>query len=384
MSPMIRNAGIGGAISPCSLLLKNGKILSFSSDPLEGLSEGEALDATGLIVTPGWIDLQLNGGFGHDFTQEPASIWEVASRLPELGLTAFLPTIISCPVEKLTSAIEVFRKGPPPGWRGATPLGLHLEGPFLNPARKGAHNPDYLRLPDLEFGRNWAPWNGVLLVTLAPELPGAPQLIRQLRENGVVVSAGHTTASYDQARAAFAAGVTCGTHLFNAQPPVGHREPGLAGAVLDAPEIYTGLIADGVHVHPAMVHVAWTCKRERLILVSDAVSALGMPPGTYGVGDFEVIVDEASVRLSDGTQAGSNAAPERCIANLAAWTGCSIAEAAGAMSTSPARLLGLADKGRIVRGADADLTLVTPEGRVAATIVGGEVLFKDPALLSVV
>lgn len=383
MGLMIRNAEIPGG-PPRNLLLERAGIIALGDERLEAARRAEELDATGLIVTPGWIDIQLNGGFGHDFTEDPASIWEVATLLPSLGLTAFLPTIITCPPEKLARAIRVFRNGPPSGWRGATPLGLHLEGPFLNPAKKGAHNPDYLRKPDSTLASEWTHSNGVRLVTLAPELPGAKEVIRLLRGNGVVVSAGHTTATYDQAQDAFAAGISCGTHIFNAQPVLDHRQPGFAGALLAAPAIFTGLIADGVHVHPAMVRVAWVCKGERLILVTDAVSALGMPPGKYGVGAFEVVVDENSVRLADdGILAGSNATPERCVRNLATWASCSIGEAAEAMSHSPAQLLGLANKGRIVRGADADLTLLSAQGRVAATIVAGEILFRDPELLPV-
>jgi len=213
------------------------------------------------------------------------------------------------------------------------------------------------------------------MVTLAPELPGADRVVEILRENGVIVSAGHTLATYDQAQEAFAAGVTSATHLFNAQPPLGHREPGFSGAVLSATEIFTGLIADGVHVHPAMVNLAWRCKGARLILVTDAVSALGMPPGNYGVGEYEVTVDKNSVRLADGTLAGSIVTPQDSIRNLAAWAGCAFEEAAQAMSSAPAKLLGLVSSGEIVSGAGTDLTLVTPDGQVAATIVCGELLY---------
>jgi hypothetical protein len=171
------------------------------------------------------------------------------------------------------------------------------------------------------------------------------------------------------------AGITCATHLFNAQPPLAHRDPGFAGAVLASPDIFTGLIADGVHVHPAMVRMAWKCKRGRLILVTDAVSALGMPAGKYSVGGYEATVDNTTVRLSDGTLAGSIITAEACIRNLAAWAGCTLAEATPAMSAAPAELLGLRHKGRIATGADADLTLITPEGRVVATVIGGEMLW---------
>ena len=381
----MRNVGTFRAdqtLQPQDLIIQGGKIQAVT-DPGEGRHSPdgarEDVDGSGLIATPGWIDIQLNGGFGHDFTEDPSSIWKVAAQLPALGVTAFLPTIITCSRAKLEHAIEVFRQGPPDGWRGATPLGLHLEGPFLNPSKKGAHNPAYLRNPDPAWARRWSRADGVWLVTLAPDLPGAREVIDTLLANGVILSGGHTVATYEQAQEAFAAGVRCSTHLFNRQPPIAHRDPGFAGAVLASPGIFTGLIADAVHVHPAMVSMAWKSKRGRLILVTDAVSALGLPPGRYSLGEHPIFVDDTSVRLADGTLAGSIVTPEASIRNLAAWTGCSLGEATQAMSSVPAALLGLQTKGQIATGADADLTLITPDGRVAATIVGGELLWLSTA-----
>lgn len=388
MSMVIRNIRTfdgGETQPPRDLVIENGRIIALVEppSPAEGASSPDAsaddFDGSGLIAAPGWIDIQLNGGFGHDFTEDPSSIWEVAAKLPSLGVTAFLPTIITCSDIKLARAIDVFRRGPPHGWRGATPLGLHLEGPFLNPGKKGAHKPEFLRDPDPAWAREWSRAGGVWLVTLAPELPAAREVIRILRENDVILSGGHTLATYEQAHEAFAAGITCGTHLFNAQPPLAHRDPGFAGAVLSSPDVFTGLIADGVHVHPTMVSLAWKCKRGRLILVTDGVSALGMPAGRYSVGGYEATVDYASVRLSDGTLAGSIITPEACVRNLVAWAGCTLAEATLAMSSAPAELLGLHSKGRIATGADADLTVITPEGGVVATLVGGEVLWLSNA-----
>ena len=356
------------------LVIDQGRIVSLDREGQGEPIEPPQFDAQGLIATQGWLDIQLNGGFGHDFTEEPTSIWDVAARLPALGLTAFLPTIISSPLEKVQRAIAVFEQGPPQGWKGAIPLGLHLEGPFLNPEKRGAHNPAHLRPPDPAIAKTWSRRRGVYLVTLAPELPDAPETARILRENGVIVSAGHTLADFNQALQAFNAGITCVTHLFNAQPPLNHRQPGLVGAALQRTDIFAGIIADGIHVHPAMVEVAWKCTRDHLFLVTDAIAALGMPEGNYTIGDYHVIVDKTGVHLPDGTLAGSNATPELCIHNLAAWTGCSITEAAKAMSEAPAAFLGLGEKG-INPGAAADLTLIDPDGKVAATIVAGEMLF---------
>jgi N-acetylglucosamine-6-phosphate deacetylase len=333
------------------------------------------IDASGLLATPGWTDLQVNGGFGLDFTQDPSAIWSVAKRLPTLGTTAFLPTIITAPPETVEHAIRVLRAGPPPGWRGARPLGLHLEGPFLNPGRKGAHSPAYLRLPNPPALASWTRQNGVLLATLAPELPGGMDAVAQLRRQGVVVSAGHSLASYTESQAAFAAGVRCATHLYNAMPPMAQREPGLVLAALLDPTVKVGLIADGLHNHPAMVELAWRLKGATgICLVSDAMAALGMPPGDYCLADQPVRVDNASARLADGTLAGSLLSQQQALRNVMEWCGANLATVIPALTSTPADLLGLHDRGRLVEGAVADLTLVDPAGEVKMVLAGGELL----------
>lgn len=220
-------------------------------------ADAQVIDADGLLLTPGFIDLQFNGGFGQDFTADPAAIWPVAAQLPQYGVTAFLPTIITAPLETSAAGRRVVTEGRPAGYRGATPLGLHIEGPFLNPAKKGAHNPAYLRLPTLDAVADWSPQSGVRLTTLAPELPGALAVIEALASRGVLVSAGHSMATYDQAVAGFDAGVRYGTHLFNAMPSLLHRDPGLPGALLTDDRVTVGLIADGIHTHPAIVKLVW-------------------------------------------------------------------------------------------------------------------------------
>jgi N-acetylglucosamine-6-phosphate deacetylase len=192
----------------------------------------QRMDARGLYLVPGLIDLQINGAFGLDFTADPGTIWDVGKALPRYGVTTFLPTIVTSPLETVSAAQRVLQAGPPPGYVGAEPLGLHLEGPFLSPLKRGAHDPALMRLPSLEAVRDWSPGQGVRLVTLAPELPVALEVIRALCERGVLVSAGHSAADYQQAQAGLAAGVRYGTHLFNAMPALDHRAPGLVGALL--------------------------------------------------------------------------------------------------------------------------------------------------------
>ena len=280
-----------------------------------------------LLLAPGLIDLQINGAFGLDFTDTPSAIWEVAAQLPRYGVTAFLPTIITSPAETVCAAQEVLRQGPPVGFRGAIPLGLHLEGPFLNPEKRGAHNPAYLRLPDAEAIAGWSRDKGVRLVTLAPELPGAIEAIRSLVARGVVVSAGHSMATVEEARAGIEAGITYGTHLFNAMPTLDHREPGLAGALLADTHVTVGMIVDGIHLHPDVVALSWRVKgKQQVSLVTDAMSALGMGPGVYRLGDSNVTVDGISARLPDGRLAGSLLSLDQAVRNLVEFTGCAPAE----------------------------------------------------------
>ena len=334
------------------------------------------IDADGLLLVPGFIDLQFNGGFGHDFTADPTTIWQVAAGLPRWGVTAFLPTVITSPLERIAAAQQVVLSQPA-GYRGATPLGLHIEGPFLNPQKKGAHNPAYLRTPSLDAVADWSPQAGVRLVTLAPELPGALPVIEALAGRGVLVSAGHSTATYDQATAAFDAGTRYGTHLFNAMPSLLHREPGLPGALLTDPRTVVGLIADGVHTHPAIVSLVWQALGpERLSLVTDAMAALGMGPGQHILGDFDVTVDATSARLADGTLAGSILSLDQALRNLIRFTGCSLSDALATMTTTPARALGLDhERGQVAPGFMADLVLLSPDLEVRGTVVAGELVY---------
>ena len=335
------------------------------------------IDAVGLLLVPGFMDLQINGAFGDDFTSDPTTIWRAAERLPRFGVTSFLPTIISSPLATIAAGQRAVIAGRPADFHGARPLGLHVEGPFLNPHKKGAHNANHLRLPDLRAVADWSPAAGVRLATLAPELPGALEVIAALSARGVLVSLGHSMATYDQAEAGFDAGARGGTHLFNAMPVVGHRDPGLAGALLTDDRVVVGLIADGIHTHPAVIKLVWRALGgDRLALVTDATAALGMPPGRYRLGDGEVMVDATSCRLADGALAGSILSPDQALRNLIAIAGCTLVEALPTVTTTPARAIGLeGQRGRIAAGCIADMVLLTPDLRVHATIAGGDVVY---------
>ena len=369
--------------SPCerldnaTVLVDGGRIIAVGYAAAVACPPGaQVLDADGLLLTPGFIDMQFNGGFGDDFTADPTTIWQVAAGLPRWGVTAFLPTVITSPLERIAQAQQVVLSEPA-GFRGATPLGLHVEGPFLNPQKKGAHNPAYLQLPALEAVAGWSPQTGVRLVTLAPELPGALPVIEALAARGVLVSAGHSTATFDEATMAFDAGARYGTHLFNAMPTMHHREPGLPGALLTDPRPVVGFIADGVHTHPSVISLVWQALGpERLNLVTDAMAALGMGPGKHLLGDFEVTVDATSARLADGTLAGSILSLDQALRNLIRLTGCTLADALATVTTTPAQALGLDhERGRIAPGYVADLVLLSPELEVRGTVVRGELVY---------
>jgi N-acetylglucosamine-6-phosphate deacetylase len=337
------------------------------------------LDASELILAPGFVELQINGGFGIDLTAEPARLWQLGERLPEVGVTAFLPTIVSSPPVVASHARDVVRAGPPLGYRGATSLGLHLEGPFIAPTKCGAHDPANLRAPSMLEAQAWTATEGVAMVTLAPELDGALELIGELSRRGVLVSAGHSAADLATGEAAIEAGVRYGTHLFNAMTGLDHRSPGLAAALLDDERVTVGLIADGIHVHPEMVRlVSRLAGPDRISLVSDAIAGLGMSPGRFKLGNQEVIVDESSARLADGTLAGSILRLDQALRNFVAFTGCRPEVALRAVTSVPARLLGVADRhGAIVPGSLANLVLLTRGLEVVATIVGGRIAYAS-------
>jgi N-acetylglucosamine-6-phosphate deacetylase len=288
------------------------------------------------------LDLQVNGAGGFDLTTDPESLWRVGAVLPQFGVSAFLPTLVSPSFAIVDRARAAWAAGAPPGYEGATPLGWHVEGPFISPSRAGVHDPNSLQSPDAGAVADWSPATGVRMVTLAPELPGALEVVEVLVRSGVVVSAGHSAATYDEARAGFDAGIRSVTHIFNAMPPLDHRKPGLVGAALEDERVTIGLIPDGLHVHPAMcalVHKA--VGPDRLAIVTDAVAGLGMPPGTYRLAGRECVVDGESARLPDGGLAGSVLRMDRAVRNLAAFARISEADAALAATAVPERLLGL-------------------------------------------
>lgn len=353
-------------------------------------SRGAAvLDARGLRVVPGFVDLQCNGGYGIDLAAEPERLWELAALLPRTGVTAWLPTIVTGPPSSRSRALAALRAGPPPELAGtplAVPLGLHLEGPFLAPVRRGAHDPAWLRSPADEAALQeaevdgWSAASGVRLVTLAPELPGALDLIRTLVARGIVVSAGHSSATEAEAEAAIRAGVRYVTHLFNGMTPLHHRSPGLAAVALTDPRLVVGLIADGVHVTPRMTRVAAQSLGPRLSLVTDAVALLGAGVAGVRLGTQPVVTGADAARLPDGTLAGSTLTLDRAVRNIVEFAGLGLEDAVRAVTAVPAGALGLPDRGVIEEGAAADVVLLDDAGEVVATVVAGRVAYARGGL----
>ncbi len=338
---------------------------------------GIAVDATGLIVAPGLIESQINGAYGDDFTEDPESIWRVGRRLPEQGVTSFVPTVISSPMAVMDRARSVMNTGPPDGYLGATPIGLHCEGPMLAPSHRGTHRLEYLAPPSLEIIDGWDPAGNIVMVTIAPELPGALEVIEELRRRNVVVAIGHSGATFEQAEAAFSAGATAGTHLYNAMSGFHHRTPGLVGALLANSEVTAGIIVDGIHSHPAAVEIAWKSKGpHQLMLVTDALAAAGMSYGHYRIGDIEVTYDSSGARNNSGGLAGSVLTLDQAVRNLIEFTGCSVTAALGSVTAVPAHLFGLDDRGRTDLGAAADLVLLDGQLGVVMTIVGGTIVYE--------
>jgi N-acetylglucosamine-6-phosphate deacetylase len=366
-----------GRIAEALISLQAGRIANVQVDPPAD-ANAELRLANG-VIAPGFLDLQLNGGFGCDFTIDPGSIVHVAQRLPHTGVTGFLPTCITSPIEgygawlaAAQAAADVVNGEP-----AAQVLGVHLEGVYFSPQKAGAHNPELLRPINVdEILTQYAATPLVRIVTLAPELEGADEAIRALHARGILVSAGHSNATFDQATHALAAGIGWGTHLFNAMHDLRHREPGIAAALLLAP-LPVGLIADGVHLHPAIVQMVYRIKGAAgITLVTDAMAAMGNPPGRYNLGGYEVNVDGHSARLPNGTLAGSILTMDGAVRHLIAQSGCTPAEALTMASRTPADLLGLSSKGRIAAGADADLVLLDSDLHVQQTLIGGRIAWS--------
>ncbi len=365
---------LGASLVAGAVVIRNGTIAAVLREPRDGDLPAVVHDAP--IIAPGFVDMQINGGYGVEVGVEPDAIATLAARLPESGVTAFLPTLVTSPLDTVMRVYTHFaatHNAP-----GACPLGLHLEGPFLSPARRGAHRGAIIaaaHLPMLDAMLRGTP--PIRLMTVAPERADAPAIMQQLRERGIVLALGHTDATYAQYLSGIDAGATIATHLYNAMSPFAHRAPGAIGAALTDDRLAVCLIADGIHAHPAALALAFRAKGvERVALVTDMMPATGIGDGVYRLGAQQVMVVAGAARLSDGTLAGSVLRMDEAVRNAVAWMGATPADALRMASEVPARLLGLPHIGRIAVGCAADLVLLDATLHVQRTLRAGETIYE--------
>ena len=365
------------------VLVDNGSIAAVGTrDEIPIPTGAEIIDATGAILGPGLIDLHTHGADG---VTANAGTLEALARLQRFyarhGVTGFLAGIWGYQevIEHAMDAVIAAMAVPPDG---AALLGIYLEGPFLNLERKGAFPPSTLMPPNVTLMAQYIERaRGMLrLLTIAPELPGATEVIKLARAHNIVCAAGHTAANWQQMDEAFVIGVRHATHTFNAMNALHHRDPGALGYALVNDDVTTEIIADGVHVHPGAVRLLTRSKHiDGAVLITDSIEAAGMPDGTFDMEGERVTLADGAARLDDGTLAGSVLTMDRGIANLVAWQAATIPEAFMMGSGNPARVLGLNKKGQISPGADADLVAMDNNFTVRWTMVGGQIVYNAPS-----
>lgn len=356
-------------------------------DQIKIPSNAEVIENQDRIVAPGFIDMHIHGASGHDLMEAtPEAVSAVSSYLARHGTTSFLATTITANFERTLRSVrslgEIIRAsdsaGSVSGYHGpgAQPIGIHFEGPFLNAEKRGAHPAAHIRKPSTEaLGRLLEAAGGTARVmTMAPELPGALAVLEQARGQGLSVGIGHSNATYEEAERAINAGATHATHLYNAMRAFSHRDPGIIGAVLTDDRVSAELICDGVHVEPAAVKLTVRAKGiQRVILVTDGLSAAGMPDGNYRLGGFTIHVAGGVCRTAEGTLAGSTLTLDAAIRNLAKCTGLSYRQCLPCATLNPAKILGFGkQKGVIAPGADADLAILDQNYYVTQAYVRGK------------
>ena len=369
-----------------TLVIDGERIADISPGARPGTSGEQPYDLHGALIVPGFIDVHVHGVEGTDTLDSASAVRTIAARLPRFGVTAFCPTSLACSpdlLRRMLVSIRDARSSVDPG--SARVLPAHLESNFISPDYKGAQPLECLRLPYRKVDGDYsgadildviaAARAEVGIITIAPELEGALDLIRDLASHGHHISLGHSGASYEEALAGISAGARQATHLFNRMTPITHRLPGLAAAVLEREEITTEVICDGVHVHPAMVRVALAAKGpSRFMAITDGTAGSGMPRGSItAIGGRRITIGDVA-SLDDGTFAGSVLTMDRAFAKLVRMMGVSLVDAAAVCATTPARALGLKDTGIIEKGAIADLAVLNAEFQVTHTFISGRIV----------
>jgi N-acetylglucosamine-6-phosphate deacetylase len=356
----VAGAVAGGTIVPGDVEVADGRIARLGLESANGRG----------IAAPGFVDLQVNGFGGVDFLEADGDGYRRAGdALLETGVTAYLPTFITAPEDQLREALE----GIPENGAGPRILGAHVEGPFLAPNRLGTHRASARRDPDPALLERLLGYGPVRVMTLAPELAGAGELIDLLQQRGVTISCGHSDATADQANEAFDRGIRTVTHLFNAMRPFGHRDPGIAGAALARDDVVVQVILDGIHLADATMRLVWRAAAGRVALVTDAIAGAGGSDGSYSLGGLEIELRDGIVRGPDGVLAGSALTMLDAVRNLHEL-GVPLAHAVDAATAVPARVVGARDVGVLEPGAPADVVVLDDNLRIDRVLVGGEAL----------
>jgi N-acetylglucosamine-6-phosphate deacetylase len=334
-------------------------------------------------LVPAYVDIHIHGCAGHDVMEAtPEALRAIGAYLASRGVGAYFPTTVTSPKEETMRSLAGLAAeiGRDTAYRGATPLGIHLEGPFLSHQKRGVHTDALLEAPSITlFDRFWQAAEGkICLMTIAPELPGAADLIAHATALGVRCSMGHSDAMVCEAETGYLAGARSATHTFNAMRAIDHREPGLAAYVLDKRSLFAEIICDGIHVDPLMVRLFFRAKdKDRIILVTDGMSATGMPDGIYMLGDMKVEVHDGRC-TSDGTLAGSVLTLDHGVQNLMEFTGASLKTAAAAASRNPSQLMGIDDRwGTLDVGRTANITVLSPSADVIETFLAGQATLAE-------
>jgi len=345
------------------------------------LTGAEVIEGKDKYIVPGYIDIHVHGGGGSDVMDgDYEAINQIAITHSHFGTTSFLPTTMTMSKDKIIRSLRSICEAVKKGTAGAEILGIHMEGPYINPEKKGAQKEEDIKKISIEefLEFNQASGNLIRLVTIAPEMPGAIGLIKYLYKQGIIASAGHTNATYVQTQAGIKVGLSHVTHTFNAMRGLHHREPGVVGAALASPELTVEVIADGIHLHPVVMKILIQAKEsEKVVLITDAMRATGLKEGTYDLGGQEVTVNKGQARLKDGTLAGSVLTMDKAVQNMVNKVGIQLPKAIQMASFNPAKSIGIDDKkGSLELGKDADIVILNKNLETELTIVAGKVVYR--------
>ena len=371
-------------VSGKAIIIEKGRIREIANKEelsTATLTGAEVIEGKDKFIAPGYIDIHVHGGGGSDVMDgDYEAINQIAIAHSHFGTTSFLPTTMTMSKDKIIRSLRSICEAVKKGTAGAEILGIHMEGPYINPEKKGAQKEEEIKKISIEefLEFNQASGNLIRLVTIAPEMPGAIGLIKYLYKQGIIASVGHSNATYVQTQAGIQAGLSHVTHTFNAMRGLHHREPGVVGAALTSPELTVEVIADGIHIHPIVLKILTKIKEgEKIVLITDSMRAAGLKEGTYDLGGQEVIVTKGQARLKDGTLAGSVLTMDKAVKNMVNKVGIQLSKAIQMASFNPAKSIGVDDKkGSLEPGKDADIVILNKNLEAELTMVAGKIVYR--------